>query len=377
MIFLFAIAALNILQSLNATEIKIGISVIKPVQKVEINCEKKCFSGKVEFSKALIRLHKKHIEVVYNGKSETTKKITVESDSPLLLSYSANKRKYYGKISFEPSVKGLKIVNICDLEKYLESVVSAEVYDLKNYQAYKAQAIIARTYTLANIKRHKRDGFNLCDTTHCQLYNGYENIKEKAAKAVNETRGKILEYRGKPAWTFYHSICGGKTDDASEIWPYEKKPYLKSIKDGPSIRPYCHKAAGFLWRTKINLSKFEKFAATKIFKTRLPLTAVKIQGRTSGGRARNILFISGKYSKMVSATDFYHLAGRYFGWEAIRSTMFDIYFEGVYIVFYGKGHGHGVGLCQHGADTMAELGYNYTQILQHYYQDLKLVRRQI
>ncbi len=377
MIFFFAVAALSIFSSLHAGEIRIGVSVIRPVQNAEISCEKKCVSGKNKFSKASIKISATQLEAVYESKTEKAKKILVESPGPIELSYLRNKRKYYGKLSFEPSAKGLKIINICDLEKYLESVVSAEVYDLKNYQAYKAQAVVARTYTLANVERHKRDGFNLCDSTHCQLYNGYDNIKEKAAQAVKETRGEILEYRGRAAWTFYHSICGGTTDAASEIWPYEKKPYLKSVKDGPPIRPYCYKAPGFLWRTRINLSKFEKFAAAKIFKAKLPLTSVKINARTTGGRAKNISFISGKYSKNISASDFYHLAGRYFGWEAVRSTMFDIYFEGAYIVFYGKGHGHGVGLCQHGADGMAELGYDYTQILQHYYGDLKLVRRQL
>lgn len=358
-------------------EIKIGISYSNPPAKAEISCEAKCLSGKTKFSRVVISARGQELIAEYPDKTEKLKRILIESDGKLRISYFKKSRTYYGKIYMEPYKNSLKIINICDLEKYLESVVSAEVRDLKNYEAYKAQAVIARTYTLVNIDRHKKSGFHICDNTHCQLYNGYENISPKAAQAVKETEGEILEYRGRPAWTFYHSICGGVTDSAWEIWPYEKKPYLRSVKDGPPVRPYCRNAPGFLWRTKIKFSKFEKFSQEKIFKAKLPLTGLSVSARTQAGRAKTLKFVSGKYEKTVSVIDFYHIAGRYFGWEAIRSAMFDVSFEKFYVVFKGKGHGHGVGLCQHGADAMAELGYDYNQILEHYYKDLKLVRRKL
>lgn len=360
-----------------AKEIKVKISYLNPPYSLKFEAPAPCKSFNGRIKTAQISTEGKGLLISYEGKKEKKAKIEINCDSVFSLKYGRRERDYYGKLTLENEGGRIKVINSLDLEKYLESVVSAEVYDLKNYEAYKAQAVVARTYTLANIERHKRAGFNLCDTTHCQLYNGYGDLKEAAVKAVRETKGLILEYRGKPAWTFYHSICGGQTDRAADVWPYEKKPYLQSVKDGPPVRPYCSSAPGFLWRAKINSKKFEIFVRNKIFKANLPLSSIKIISRTPAGRVAWLEFSSGSYSKKVSGSDFYHLAGRYFGWEAIRSSMFNVSKEPKYIVFEGRGHGHGVGMCQHGADAMAGLGYDYEQILKHYYKEVKIVRRDL
>jgi len=374
-IFLFLILFLNSI--VNAKEIKIMISYLTPPNAIDFESKSFCKSNGMAIKKAKIKADAQKILITNEKIKEKKSKLDIKCNGMFTIKYSKKTRSYYGNLKISAQNSKLKMINSIELEKYLESVVSAEVYDIENYEAYKAQAVASRTYTLASIGRHKSNGFDLCDSTHCQLYNGYGKINRKAVKAVQETRGEILEYKGRPIWAFYHSICGGRTDKASDIWPDGGKDYLQPVTDGPLAKPYCRKAYGYRWRTKINYKKFEVFAQKKIFKTEIPLKGVKIISRTSSGRASFIEFYSTNYSKRISGSDFYHISGRYFGWDAIRSTLFSISINSKYIVFEGKGHGHGVGMCQHGADEMARLGYSYEQILKHYYSEVNLVRRKI
>lgn len=363
---------------LNAREIKVMISYLNPLHAITFKSESFCKSDGRTIKGAEIKAEGQKILIIQQGMKDRKNKLEIKCDGIFKLKYLKKERDFYGNLNISAHNGKLKIINSIDLEKYLESVVSAEVHDLKNYEAYKAQAVVSRTYTLASIERHKYEGFNLCDSTHCQLYNGYGDINQEAAKAVHETRGEILEYKGRPIWAFYHSICGGKTDKASEIWYDDAdKDYLQSVTDGPIAKPYCSGAYGYRWKTKINYKKFENFAQKRIFKSQIPFMGIRIISRTPGGRAAFIEFSSINYSKTISGSDFYHLAGRYFGWDAIRSTLFSISTDSKYVIFQGKGHGHGVGMCQHGADAMAGLGYTYDQILRHYYREVNLVRRNI
>ncbi|MCX5786155.1 MAG: SpoIID/LytB domain-containing protein [Elusimicrobia bacterium] len=278
------------------------------------------------------------------------------------------RRLYRGKLIFTARGGRLKIVNELELEEYLASVVSGEAGDLSQLEAYKAQAVAARTYTLKNINSHAKDGFNSCDSTHCQFYAGFGALNEKAKIAVDLTRGEVLLYKGSLASTFYHSICGGSTETSAFVWSYADMPYLVSVKDGPQGRPYCSIAPSFRWKTKIYLKALTRIArAASWIKPDEEARSMRISKRGMSGRAYELEFYTACRIVKIPATEFYHGFGRRAGWEAVRSSLFEVYCAKDYIILEGKGSGHGVGMCQWGAEGMARKGFKYREILKHYY----------
>jgi len=328
--------------------------------------------------KIKVKTNSSNLEIECGKIHKIKTKLEINSNNLLSIEINGKKRFYTDKIIITNENGILSLINQIELEKYLKAVVKDETQDLSNFQTYKAQAVVARTYTLANIKRHISKGYNLCDTTHCQLYRGFSDIKEEIEKAVDETKGEILTYRGKPIWAFYHSICGGRTEDVSYIWQQEPKPYLKQVEDGPLLgKPYCFKAKGFKWRTKIGTKTFKKFLKKKIIKPEEEFKDIQIEKTSPTGRVLELLILTDKRTKKISGIDFYHIIGREISWDAIRSTKFKIYYEKDFIVFEGYGHGHGIGMCQNGADEMARLGYDYKKILNHYYKNVKIIKFEV
>lgn len=278
------------------------------------------------------------------------------------------RRLYIGNLRFSAQKGQLKIINSPPLEEYIAGVVSMEVSDLTQFEAYKAQAVAARTYTLKHTHNHSGEGYQLCDSAHCQVYAGAAAVRPLARAAAEATRGEILLYRGRPAETYYHSVCGGRTADVSSVWPVPPKPYLVSVKDGPSEKPYCSIAPDFRWKTKIyftGLTRLAREAGWIVSDEKA--TGLRITEWGSSGRAERLELRTQRRTVSISATDFYHGIGRRAGWRAVRSTWFHIITGKDYVFLDGRGSGHGVGMCQWGAEGMARLGFKYRDILSHYY----------
>jgi len=183
-----------------------------------------------------------------------------------------------------------------------------------------------------------------------------------------------VAYRGKLAATFYHSICGGRTETMVAVWPFEHKPYLISVRDGPGKKPYCSIAPGFNWKTRISLKTLSAIARSRNWI--LPEEEIKkmsVADRGVSRRAITLEFDTGKRRVRIPAGRFYHGVGRMAGWNAVRSALFDVYSGKNYIILEGKGNGHGVGMCQWGAEGMARLGFKYRDILLHYYPGTEII----
>ena len=297
------------------------------------------------------------------------KSITVHASAPVRLSGPGlPRRSYTGDIVFTSARKQLKIVNSVPLEDYIAGVVTGEASDLSQPEAYKAQAVAARTYVLKHLRIHAGEGYNLCDSTHCQLYTGQGAVSPKALAAARATRNEVLYYKGELAATFYHSICGGRTERMTDVWPFEAKPYLISVRDGPPGHPYCSIAPNFRWKTKIYFSGLTRLARRAGWI--LPdeeARGLKISRWGASGRAAELELRTQRRTVRVRATEFYHGIGRRAGWNAVRSTFFRILNGQDYVLLDGKGNGHGVGMCQWGAEGMARKGFKYRDILEHYY----------
>lgn len=295
-------------------------------------------------------------------------KISAQGKGVWLSGKGLPRRLYTGDLVFSVQKNQLKIINSVPLETYIAGVVTGEASDLSQLEAYKAQAVASRTYILKHLKNHIGEGYNLCDSAHCQLYSGLGDISPKAREASDATRGELLFYKGEPAATFYHSICGGRTENMTYVWPFESKPYLVSVRDGPPGKPYCSIAPGFRWKTKIYYTGLTRLARQAGWI--LPDEAargMRVSAWGPSGRAFELELQTQRRKVKVTATDFYHGIGRRAGWAAVRSTMFKLLAGKDYVMLDGLGSGHGVGMCQWGAEGMARKGFKYRDILKHYY----------
>jgi stage II sporulation protein D len=239
------------------------------------------------------------------------------------------------------------------LEEYVSAVLQGEGTVLKSDEALKAMAVAARTYALHFGSRHRAGGFDFCDTTHCQdLRLGNESARVRAA--VTATEGAVLWFEGRPAATYYHRSCGGEIEDAHALEPGLRAAYLRSHHDD-----YCLRIPDE-WQAVISKADLGR-ALNR------PVSSVAVAERFDSGRAKILLLDR----RTVNASDFRLAVGRALGWDKLRSDFYQVENLGGSIVFRGRGQGHGVGLCQAGAENMGEQGHTYREILSFYYPGAK------
>jgi stage II sporulation protein D len=255
----------------------------------------------------------------------------------------------------------LVLIATMPLEEYVAAVVSGEAGGIRLDEALKAAAVAARTYAVRFSGRHKLEGFELCDSTHCQNAR-FGAGDERARSAVAQTAGELLWYRGSPAASYYSRNCGGRTEDASEVWPDMHAAYLSAHTD-----PYCNGADDSTWESTISRDEMANVLALL---PHAPASArsLGIESRTASGRNRRLHITSSDgRSYLVDEQTFRFAAGRALGWNRIRSDQYDVQNTSTGFRFAGRGAGHGIGMCQRGAAVMGQQGKSYRGILAFYY----------
>jgi stage II sporulation protein D len=258
---------------------------------------------------------------------------------------------------------GLVLVTVTmPLEEYVAAVLMAESGDFENAESQKAMAVVARTYAMRFLGQHAKEGFDFCDTTHCQVF-GWKGANAAVRAAVNATRGELLRFDGKLAQTFYHQNCGGTTAAAREAWPTVTEAYLTSHEDR-----YCAARGVLKWESAIGVADLDRALRAAGIAAPAGWSAVEIVSRSESGRAQRLKLSGGNGGgAAVSASTFRFAVDRELGWNKIRSDLYDVRNVGGQIIFSGRGSGHGVGLCQAGAEEMAREGKSYREILSFYY----------
>ena len=243
------------------------------------------------------------------------------------------------------------------LEKYVAAVLAGEASVLRSDEALKALAVAARTFGVYGRGRHAQEGYDLCGTTHCQRVD-LAGVTPRLERAAAATAGELLWSAGKPAFAVYALDCGGETEDVSAVWPEVSATYLRRQTD-----PYCVRggAGEWQWRAK----PADLLAALSGSQLRGPrsIGQVTVSGRTASGRARELTLEGAGERVRISATAFRFAVGRALGWDTLRSDRYEV----AGLEFRGTGAGHGVGLCQRGADEMGAEGRSYREILTFYY----------
>jgi len=241
------------------------------------------------------------------------------------------------------------------LEEYVAAVLGGEAAGVRHEQALNALAVAARTYAVRFRGRHRSQGFDFCDTTHCQDAR-LAGVDARLREAAERTEGELVWFEGRPAATFYHQNCGGQTEDAAAVFPEFAAPYLRRIVD-----PYCVTRERMEWSSDIPSRDLERALGA-------PAASVRVVERTASGRVA-WLDVSGR---RVAAATLHTAVGRVLGWHLLRSTAYEVTATRGGFRFRGYGSGHGVGLCQHGAVEMARQGRGYRDILAFYYPSARV-----
>lgn len=243
----------------------------------------------------------------------------------------------------------LLLTMVMPLEEYVAAVLAGESAGFQSDEALKAMAVAARTYALRFRGRHKSEGFDFCDTTHCQDFR-VSAVTPRLRAAVEATEGELLWYRGELASSYYTRSCGGHTEAGGA-------PYLPSQND-----PYCGSRDREPWSSRIDKSELRSAltAAGVPYDGRSEVAAAS---RTESGRVKT-LRVGGR---TIAGEEFRLDVGRALGWDRVRSDLYDVSDRGDHLEFKGTGYGHGIGLCQRGAELMGEAGKSYREILAFYY----------
>ena len=234
------------------------------------------------------------------------------------------------------------------------------------------QAVISRSYALTHLGRHVADGYDLCSTSHCQLYEPSRLRTSKwapqSAEAVRQTAGRVIWFDGAPASAVFHADCGGQTSRADEVWNGAGRPYLVSIADsGPAESVHSH------WNYEVTRAAMLR-ALNADPRTRVGarLDQLQVLERDSAGRAERIA-LHGTSDRIVRGEELRDVLSTAFGARSIRSTWFNVQRRGQAFAFEGRGFGHGVGLCQAGALARLGAGQKLPAILQTYFPGTKIV----
>jgi stage II sporulation protein D len=270
---------------------------------------------------------------------------------------STKTRAYEGDFEVCVYKSNLQLVNLVELQTYLEGVVACEGGPGHQKPYYQAQAVISRTYALNNLKRHQKDGFELCERTHCQAYLHKRTGTALIDSAVHQTKDMVLlNAEGKYFPTFFHANCGGQTCEPQDIWNEQIKG-LSTFKD-----TFCVHTKQATWVKSIPLQTWTTFLVNNYgFPINDSLSYSLLQ-------AFKQPFRSAFYLHPIYGIPLRDLRKEF----KLKSTFFDAVIEGQQVVLYGRGFGHGVGLCQEGAMQMAKKGYAFDQILLFYYPGARL-----
>jgi stage II sporulation protein D len=298
--------------------------------------------------------------------------------------------------------EGFDVVTALDLERYLKGVLPSEMPAKWPIEALKAQAVAARTYALNVREERSEEKFHVDDTVHHQVYSIEKFLavnqvdREKVERAIFETAGQIMrDPAGRIYKTFFHSDCGGVTEDPKNVWGVGS-PLGRVRDERCALNPQSE------WSIEVSHLELEKKLRAEFeLGAQARLASLQVGSRTDSGRVHEMLFhfsgMKASTASVASRTVGEFLTGplavaaemgfralnaqdfrKFFGFNRVKSTQFSIepisgHGAAAKYLVRGRGHGHGVGMCQNGARFMALAGSDYKSILSRYYPKASLV----
>ena len=324
---------------------------------------------------------------------------------------------YYGGFEYRrASGDDITVVNVVSMDDYIKGVIPYEMSPSWPIEALKAQALCAKSYAVTCIGKHNSQGFDLCNTTDCQVYYGTKTATDNSDSAVEAVSGLYVLYNGEVAETYYHASSGGWTEDAKNIWGTDI-PYLKAVEDTylTELRPYSFsitlsEVTSILQGKGYDVTDITDFYVSEYTSAGnvREITFVQSNGETlvfSGERARTCLNTSSSTKRInshrytvstdaqlyVNGTVPDKAIGQYYAIGGDGSTSVlsgsQLYAvngnkttsqidmsgsgSGQYVIS-GTGSGHNIGMSQCGARDMANQGFTYDQIIQFYFTGVQV-----
>ncbi len=276
---------------------------------------------------------------------------------------------YLGSMEFKANGETILPINTLGLEDYIKGVVPCEMSESYPIEALKAQAVAARNYTLKNIGiKHSKDGYDICDTTHCQVYGGFNEANKKCIKAVDDTKGMVMLYNNKLIASYYSGSDGGYTEDSGNVW-HESLPYLKAKPDSFDITPWPHGDKKYSVSEIDSILKSEGYINNDECFIKIDMDSIT---KFQSGRVNSIDIIYKDNSGQENSKTFNKEKARTF--LSLDSSLYNVSYDDTAntYTFSGFGHGHGVGLSQIGARNRAEAGQSFIDILKFYYDGVEI-----
>jgi len=312
--------------------------------------------------------------------------------------------RYRGKFLLSNTSNVFHVINLVSTEHYLYGVIANEMLRTAPLEALKTLSIVARTYALKNIGRHSADGFDLCNTTHCQVYRGYNTECDEIRNAVDLTRGIAIYYEEQLISAYHHSACGGGTANNENVWSGSPIPYLRG-----RWCNFCEESPRASWELDLKMNELtQKLKGLDVGK----IKRISTHKQDEFGRVSEVRVTGEKTEKIMGANQFRLLIGAMKMWNTmfelrgyggnsskindkvetiggllktdrkdfIKNIILEteekrneIFYEGYKI--QGSGSGHGVGLCQWGSIGLARKGLTFREIIPFYYAGVELKKK--
>lgn len=291
-------------------------------------------------------------------KTETIE-IAAENDGEIEI----NNVNYWGTIEIIPQVNGtFLVIEETDVERFLSGVLGSEMPLSWEKNTLFAQVVAARTFAVYQKKKHNSGIYHI---NRLDLaYEGRLSEDKKARELVNKSKGIIMVYNWQIFPGYFHSTCGGHTEDVYHVFRERSIPPLAGVSCG-----YCESSKYFRWQTDVKKEDIEK-KLNGLNKKTGSFVSIKPVDLGTGDHASTIEILSSTKTERIDANAFRLLIGS----NKLYSTAFTVQNNGKDLQLYGKGWGHGVGLCQYGSQKMSLLGFKWYEILKHYYPGIDLVK---
>lgn len=284
------------------------------------------------------------------------------------------RRQFRGTLTVTAGETHLQLIVTQPLEAVVAAVVSAELSPEAPSEAARALAVVVRSYLVGQAGRHARQGFDFCDSTHCQLFFGERWSRQEAGRetsgvlsvlgkqAAADTQGEVLrETDGRLADAYFTACCGGRTTPPAVAFGVGP-----ASAGGTGVRcQWCRDGRFFTWTRRVDRRTLARAVTPELAATEG--WRIAITGRTADGFVTAVAIHAGSHHLTLPNHRFRHLVGQRLGWNLVLSNRYTIEPQGEWFVLRGHGFGHQVGLCLSGAIAQSRTGRQYRAILRYYF----------
>jgi stage II sporulation protein D len=297
-------------------------------------------------------------------------------------------RRFAGAVAFSNQNGALRIVVTQKTEDATAAIVASEMSGVRLGEALRAMAVVVRSYLVAHAGRHAAEGYDFCDSTHCQLYFGESSesvgdiaspdlrhvfdLSAEATQATAATAGEILACDGAPLAGYFTASCGGRTAAATDAFGDGSETTAHG--DAGVVCEWCKNAKFHRWRRTVNAAAVARTLSGEWGGRPPERASLQVARRTAAGLVAAVALSDGRRTVVVPNARFRSLVGRTFGWNVVLSNVFTLERRGDDLMIEGRGFGHQVGLCVEGAVAQARAGRRQRNIVNFYFPQAAIVR---